>query len=180
MHRNSMLSGLCLSVFLAGTVIAQAATVSRVKHNRPKQDQAKQQDKQFLRAVAIADMTEAHLGEMAQSNASKAPVKDFGQTIAKDETQDYEQLTVLANKSGDTIPKGIDARRNPAIRTLMQAKGDNFDRDFLRDEIADQRRIIAVFQREAARGENADIKAWAGKVVAERQQELQKAQSLAR
>ena len=57
--------------------------------------------------------------------------------IAKDETQDYEQLTVLANKCGATIPKGIDARKNPAIRTLMQAKGNAFDRDFLRDEIAD-------------------------------------------
>jgi putative membrane protein len=170
-----MLSGFCLSVFLGGAVIAQAATVSRAK-----QAQGKQQDKQFLRTVAISDMTEAHLGEMAQSSAAKAPVKDFGQMIAKDETQDYEQLTVLANKCGETIPKGIDARKNPAIRTLMQAKGNNFDRNFLHDEIADQRRIIAAFQREAARGENADIKAWAGKVVAERQQELQKAQSLAR
>jgi putative membrane protein len=175
MYRHSMLTGFCLSVFLTGAGIAQAATV-----NRGNQAQGKQQDKQFLRTVAIADMTEAHLGEMAQSNAAKEPVKDFGQMIAKDEAQDYEQLTMLANKCGESIPKGIDARRNPAIRTLMQAKGDNFDRNFLRDEIADQRRIIAVFQREAAHGENPDIKAWAGKVVAERQQELQKAQSLAR
>jgi putative membrane protein len=165
-----MLAGFCFSVFLAGASAAQAGTI----------DRGKQQDKQFLRTVAIADMTEAHLGEMAQSNATKAPVKDFGQMVAKDETQEYEQLTVLAIKCGESIPKGIDARRNPAIRTLMRVKGDNFDRDFLRDEIADQRKVIVVFQREAAHGANPDIKAWAGKEVAERQQELQKAESLPR
>lgn len=175
MHKHSMLTGFCLSVFLAGAGMAQAATSTRGK-----QTQGKQQDKQFLRTIAIADMTDAHLGEMAQSSAAKAPVKDFGQMVAKDETQDYEQLTVLASKCGESIPKGIDARKNLAIRTLMQEKGDNFDRNFLRDEIADQRRVIAALQREASHGQNPDIKAWAGKVVAERQQELQKAQSLAR
>lgn len=141
---------------------------------------SQQQDQQFLRTIAIADMTEAHAAEMAQNTAKEAPVKDFGHTVAQDETQEYAQLTVLATKTGASIPKGIDARKYPSIRMLMSSKGAAFDRDFVRYEIADERRVIAALQREAAHGQNPDIKAWAGKIVATHQQDLQTAQSLAK
>jgi putative membrane protein len=171
MNPNSTVTGFCVFVFLAGGGLAQAAT----GHHR-----SPQQDQQFLRTIAIADMTEAHAAEMAQSAAKGGPVKDFGQTIEKDETQEYGQLTVLASKAGANIPKGIDARKYQAIRNLMSRKGADFDRDFLRYEIADERRVIEALQHESAHGQNPDIKAWAGKIVATRQQELQTAQSLAK
>jgi putative membrane protein len=171
MIQKTTVTGLCAFVFLAGANLAQSGTL---RHS------VKQQDKEFLRTMAIADMTEAHAGEMAQTTAAGEPVKDFGQTVAKNEAAEYAQLTVLASKAGDSIPKGIDARKNPAIRTLTSRKGGAFDRDFLRYAIADERRVIGELQREAAHGQNPDIKAWAGKMVATHQEELQKAQSLAR
>jgi putative membrane protein len=171
MIHKTTVTALCVFVFLAGANLARPGTLSH---------RGKQQDNQFLRTIAVADMTEAHAGEMAQTTAAGEPVKDFGRTVAKDETAEYEQLTVLASKAGDSIPKGIDARRNPAIRILMSRKGGAFDRDFLRYAIADERRVIGALEREAAHGQNPDIKAWAEKMVATRQEELQKAQSLAR
>ena len=164
------MTGFRVVVFLAGASLAQAGTP----------DRGKQQDKRFLRTIAIADMTEAHAGEMAKSTAAGTPVRDFGQTLAKDETEEYAQLTTLADKAGENIPRGIDARKNPAIRTLLNRKGGDFDRDFLRYAIADEQRVIGAFRREAAHGQNPDIKAWAGKILATRQQDLQKARSLAR
>jgi putative membrane protein len=168
MNRN-VSTGLCVFMFVAATTVAQAKTGSH---------KSRQQDEQFLRTMAIDDMTEAHMGEMAHDKAVKGPVKDFGQTVASDETKDYEQLTVLANKTGERIPKGIDSRKSPAIRTLAEAKGGNFDREFLGDEIAGEQKIIATLQHEATHGTNPDVKAWAGKMVATRQEELQKAQAL--
>ena len=64
MNRKGMVTGFCVFVFLAGVSLAQAGTLEH---------RAKQQDKQFLRTVAIADMTEAHAGEMAQSTAVGLP-----------------------------------------------------------------------------------------------------------
>ena len=171
MNQKSIVAMSCIFVFLAGARLAQSGTVGH---------RGKQQDKQFLRALAIADMTEAHLSEMAQSKAARTAVKDLGGAIAKDETEEYEQLTVLASKVGESIPKGIDARKYPAIRTLMTRKGGDFDRDFLRDEIADERKVISALQLELTHGTNPDIKAWAGQTVAARQQELQKAEALAK
>jgi hypothetical protein len=80
MNQKSMVAVSCIFVFLAGARLAQSGTV---KHR------GKQQDKEFLRVIAIADMTEAHLGEMAQSKAAQPAVKDLGQAIAKDETEEY-------------------------------------------------------------------------------------------
>jgi putative membrane protein len=171
MNQQTIVTSLCAFVFLAAAGTAQSAT---------RESRGKQRDKQFLRMIAIADMTEAHLGEMAATMAAKPEVKDLGQALAKDETTEYEQLTVLANKAGETIPKGIDTRRYPAIRRLITRKGGDFDRDFLRNEIADERRVISALQVEASHGSNPDIKAWAAKGVSARQQELQKAQSLAK
>src|SRR5580698_10306364 len=101
MSDKSKATAFCVFVFLAIANLAQSGTLSH---------RGKQQDNQFLRTIAIADMTEAHAGEMAQSTAAGKPVKDFGQTVAKDDAEEYAQLTVLANKTGDIIPKGINAR----------------------------------------------------------------------
>ncbi len=165
MNQKNMAVGFCTLLFLAGVSVGQART-------------AKQNDEEFVRTLATDDMTEAHLGQMAHDNAAKEEVRDFGQTVASDETKDYEQLTALANKTGESIPKGINAQRSPAIRTLAEAKGDHFDREFLHDEIANERKIIALLQHEATHGTNPEMKEWAAKMVATRQQELQKAEAL--
>jgi putative membrane protein len=169
MEQNIPGVGCCVLMLLAGASVAQARTA---KHP------GSQQDGQFLRTVAIDDMTEAHMGQMARDNAAKDPVRDFGQTVADDEMKDYEQVTVLANKTGEHIPKGIDSRKSPAIRTLAEAKHNNFDHEFLRDEIASEQKIIATLQQEANHGTSPEIREWAGKAVGTRQEELQKAQAL--
>jgi putative membrane protein len=156
-------------LFLGGGGLAMSA--SAVHHSR-------QQDRQFLRAVAVADMTQAHIAEMAQNNATQGAVKDLGGALDKEDLDEYGQLCTLASKAGAEIPKGIDAGRNPAIQALTRRKGVDFDRGFLRSDIADERKLIAMLEAEAAHGTNADIKSWAEKTLAIRKQELEKARSL--
>jgi len=56
-------------------------------------------------------------------------------------------------------------------------KGKRFDRQFAEDEIAAQRQEIAVFKREAAHGEDADMKAYAAKVLPTLEKDLQQAEA---
>jgi putative membrane protein len=135
-------------------------------------------DEHTLQTVAMADMTEAHMGEIAKDKLSQPAVRDLAQTIAKDSTSDYEQLSMLAGKTGESIPKGIDANKNPAIRTLASSKGPSFDRIFLRDEVADERRAVSALKFEAAHSQNPEIKSWAQKELPVREQDLKNAQSL--
>ena len=45
-----------------------------------------QADGRFMKMAAEANMTEAHLGQMAEAQASHKAVKDFGQTLSMDHT----------------------------------------------------------------------------------------------
>lgn len=133
-------------------------------------------DKQFLITAARTDMIEAHEGQLAEDRAAQSDVKDLGKTLVTDHTQDYEQLTVLAAKTGVTIPKGINAAKDPVIAQLDHLKGNGFDRQFTRDEIADHRRALAAFRRESEHGQNADVKAYATSMLPTLQKHLQLAE----
>ena len=73
--------------------------------------------------AARANMTEAHLGQMAEARASGDDVKGFAQTLIQDHTKAYEQLCGVSSKTGESIPVGIDTARDSAIRETRAAKG---------------------------------------------------------
>jgi putative membrane protein len=137
-------------------------------------------DKAFMKMAAQADMTEAHLGQMAESQASQSLVKDFGQKLTHDHTDAYTQLTALAAKTGSAVPKGIDVRKISAVEQLMKAKGAQFDRQFVQDEIRDHQKALAEFKREAQHGKDPDVKAYASKMIPVLEDHLHEAQALAK
>jgi len=116
-------------------------------------------------SAAKADMTEAHEGQMAENQARRTDVRDFAKTLVKDHTESYEHLTELAAKTGASIPKGINTSKDRAIQQLVHLKGDRFDRQFARDEIAAHRQAVVAFKSEAAHGHDADVKAYATKMI---------------
>jgi putative membrane protein len=160
--RKVSLCPFCL-VALALGGIASAASLSNA-------------DKQFLVTVAQTDMTEAHQGQMALNQAGRADVKDLGKTLATDSTHSYEELTDLAAKNSVVIPKGIDAAKIHSVHQLAHLKGNRFDVLYTKDEIAAQKRAVAMFKREAERGRDADLKAWASKMLPVVEKHLQLAQ----
>src|ERR1700753_514228 len=72
-------------------------------------------DQQFVDFAAQTDMVEANLGQLAQSTASAQPVKDYGQMLATDHTQDFHQLYGVAEQASLKMPDAIDAEHNKAM-----------------------------------------------------------------
>jgi putative membrane protein len=151
---------------MLGTV-AYAASLSR-------------EDREFMNTAARMDMAQAHEGQMAEDRAGRADVKDFGKTLVQEHSQSYTQITELAAKANVSIPKGINVAKDRAIEQLGSLKGTRFDRQFAQDQIAAQRRAIAVFKREAEHGENADVKGYAAKMVAVLEKDLTRAETFAK
>jgi putative membrane protein len=137
-------------------------------------------DKTFMRLAAEDNMTEAHLGEMAASQAANSDLKTFAHTLVQDHTKAYEELSALSGKTGEDIPKGIDVRKDAAIQQLGRLKGASFDRRFLQNEIRDHEKAISAFKREAEHGQNSDVKGYAQKVLPTLEEHLHKAQEIAR
>jgi putative membrane protein len=141
----------CFALFAAAG-IAYAASVSKA-------------DKQFMIMAARNDMIEAHEAQMAESQAERTDVKNLAKTLVQDHTESYRHLSELGAKTGVSIPKGIDAAKDPAVQQLTRLKGGSFDRQFARDEIAAHRHVIAVFKHEAEHGQDPEVKAYASKVI---------------
>ena len=159
--RNAGAGIFCLFLFAAGGT-AHAASLN-------------QTDKSFMMTAARIDMTEAHKGQMAENQASAADVKDFGRTLVQDHTQSYEQLSALAAKEGVRIPRGISAKA-AGIAPLAHLKGNQFDRQFAREEVSADQQALAVFKRESEHGRDADVKAYAASTIPALQNDLRLAQ----
>jgi len=136
-------------------------------------------DRNFMMTAARIDMTEAHKGQMAENQAVRTDVKDFARTSVQDHTESYEHLSELAAKDSVSIPKGINAK-GPAILQLVHLKGDRFDRQFAREEVAADQQALAIFKREAAHGHDTDVKDYAAKTIPALEKELRLAQECAK
>jgi putative membrane protein len=165
MFQKAITALLCGSALCALPVILNAASVDK-------------QDAAFMKMAAEADMLCAHLGQMAQSSASNTAVKDLGKKLVQDHTMNYQELTELASKTGETIPKAIEKRDDREITTLGHDKGKMFDHAFLSHEVADHEKLAKAFKEEAAHGQNPDIKAFANKSLPTIESHLHEAEDL--
>ncbi|HSU61347.1 MAG TPA: DUF4142 domain-containing protein [Bryobacteraceae bacterium] len=164
MYMRITLSGLCCMALCCIPAFAQATGSAN--------------DQKFVDFAAQTDMTEAHLGQLAQDQSSNQAVKDFAQMLVTDHTDDYNKLTAAATKAGATVPKGIDAEHNKIIAPFEKAKGAAFDRRFERDMVAGHTKAIAEYKKEEADGQNADMKAYATAALPVLEKHLQAAKDL--
>jgi putative membrane protein len=137
-----------------------------------------QGDAAFLAMAAEADMTMANIGQIAETRAASNKVKDFASKLVRDHTHDYQQLTALAAKIGDTVPKGIDKQNERTIAELNRHQGKTFDRAFLNRQSLEHEKLISAFKQEAEHGSNPNIKAYANEALATIESHLHDAQDL--
>ncbi|HEY7095781.1 MAG TPA: DUF4142 domain-containing protein [Terriglobales bacterium] len=122
---------------------------------------ASEKDQKFVDFAAQTDMTEAHIGQLAQDQASSQAIKDFAQMLVTDHTDDYRKLSDAATKAGATVPKGLDAQHNKVIAPFEKLKAAAFDRRFEREMVAGHQKAIAEYKRASADLQNPDLKAYA-------------------
>jgi putative membrane protein len=169
MSTKKILTGLVCGALSCIPALAQAQTAT-----------ATPADSEFVTFAGQTDMTEAHLGQLAQEQATGQEIKDYGQMLTQDHTKDYDALTAVASKIGAEVPKGIDAAHNKMIDPLAKLKGRTFDHRFLAAMVKGHEEAITKYKKEADSGDNAALKAYASSARPTLQQHLEKAQDLMR
>jgi len=155
---------LCLIPALAQTKAAAGATMS---------------DQQFVDFAAQTDMVESNLGELAQSVASAQQVKDYGQMLVTDHTNDYSQLYKVAQQASLTVPNAIDKENNNKMITpFHKLKGEAFDHRYIQEMIIGHTKAIAVYKKEAADAQNPTLKSYAEQTLPTLQKHLDSAKAL--
>jgi putative membrane protein len=133
---------------------------------------------EFVDFAAQTDMTEAHLGQLAQDKGDAQGVKDFGKMLETDHTNDYNQVTAVATKAGLTVPKGLDAKHWEMVAPFEKLKGTAFDHKFVHTMVAGHEAAVAAYNKASRDLDNADLKAYAQQVLPVLQKHLDDAKAL--
>jgi len=119
-------------------------------------------DQQFVDFAAQTDMVEANLGQLAQSASASQPVKDYGQMLVTDHTNDFNQLYSVAHQANLTMPDAIDTENNKTmIGPFQKLKDSAFDHRYIHEMIAGHTKAIAIYKKEAADAQNPALKSYA-------------------
>ena len=135
------------------------------------------EDATFVRDAAAAGMAEVRMGRLAERQAHAAQVRTFAERMVADHTKLGDQLDAIARKKSLTTPSTLDAKDSTALTALGAQHDAGFDRAYLRTQIADHQSALALFQQEAARGTDPDLKRFAADALPTLRRHLQMAQA---
>lgn len=157
--KNIKLSLLCLSALLT----ASAYAADSLKHT----------DHEFVKDAAKSGMEEVSISKVAVARSQNPQVKEFAEMMVSDHTGANGKLTALAVAKGVELP--VD-KTNVEKWSTRNVKG--FDEDYMEKMVHDHNEAIALFEKEATKGEDADLKGFAEKTLPTLMAHLDKAKQL--
>jgi putative membrane protein len=136
-------------------------------------------DQKFMMEAAMAGMEEVEIGKLAAQRGSTDAVKQFGQRMVDDHTKANQELMQIASTKGVTLPTALDDKHQADVTKMSQLSGAEFDRAYLKESgVKDHRKALKLFQSEADKGKDADLKAFAAKTLPTIQEHLSMAEQM--
>lgn len=122
-------------------------------------------DKQFLMKAGMGGMLEVKVSKLAQEKGTSAEVKELAEMMVKDHSKANAELMTLASSKGVTLPTDLDAKHASKYDGMTKMSGADFDKNYVKDMLADHEKTIALFEGEAKKGDDAEVKAFAAKTL---------------
>jgi putative membrane protein len=124
-----------------------------------------ERDTKFMAAAAEGNMMEIKLAELAQTNGTSQEVKDLGMKIKTDHTKSQEELQALAAQKNVTLPTAMNEKAQKHYDSMAKKQGQDFDKTYTKCMVMDHKKDICKFKKEAKKGDDAGVKAWAANTV---------------
>jgi putative membrane protein len=119
----------------------------------------------FVGDLARGNMAEISLSQMALQRSQSEAVKQFAQMMVTDHTAAGTELQTLATSKNITLPTAMDQKHQSAMTKLGGESGAAFDRDYMKQMVNDHEKTLSLLQKQADKGTDADLKAFAAKMV---------------
>jgi putative membrane protein len=131
-------------------------------------------DQVFLDRAATGTAGEVALGELARARGVAPAVREFGGRIAVEHRRVHARLLALARRL-----RRLPNEAPPDVGRLAALSGPAFDRQFIADQVTDQREALGLFDSEAAAGRDPRLRAFAREWLPMLRRDLGRAQALA-
>ena len=160
-----------LLLLAAGTTVAQESTRSGAgpsansTSGRPDRSTSAASsalpaaDKMFVEQASQSGLLEVQVGKLAEQKVRRTDVKELARHLVEDHSMVNSRLETMAGKKGVTI--GGDLTEETHARLLKLRDAGQFDQAYLDDQQRAHQEAIALFDREARDGEDADLMSFA-------------------
>ena len=126
---------------------------------------ARNPDRKFVEEAAHGGMAEVEAGKLAQRQATAAPVKAFAEQMVADHTKAGDQLRQIALTKGMTLPTDTDRSHKRDIDKLGKLQAAEFDREYMKMMVADHKKTVSLFEKEAKSGKDPELKQFAATLL---------------
>lgn len=135
----------------------------------------------FVTKAAISDMAEIESSKLAVAKGD-ATDKAFAEKMIQDHTETSNELKqlVTSGKVKVNLPTAMDTAHQSKIDKLKGLSGVEFKKAYDGMQVSAHKDAVALFERYAKSGDNADLKAFAAKTLPYLQMHLKMAQDLDR
>jgi putative membrane protein len=136
-------------------------------------------DARFVMQAAEGGLMEVAKGKLAAQKGAHEGVKQFGQKMIDDHSKVNDELKSIAGAKNITLPgETPQSPMHATLAKLEKLEGAAFDRAYVEDQIRDHEKTIALFEREAKTGKDAELKAFAEKTLPTLKEHLTMTQDL--
>lgn len=163
---------------MSGTTSYEPISTPAVLEPTPLPSGTNAQDVAFLQAAWQANSSEIVDATLAQGKATETATREFASWMLGDHGSVAGTLTTLANQLGVTLPSSFTAAQSSQFAQLASLSGATFDQNYSIDEVADHQQTLALFETEAAKGENPALVAFAKQLIPTLEAHLQGAATL--
>jgi putative membrane protein len=136
-------------------------------------------DKAFINQAGIGGTEELQLSMLVPKYSSDPDVKRFARRMLDDHSAAAAELKAIVGHKNVSPPDDIMDPEHSMLKSQLQDAGAAFDQMYISAMVKDHQQTVALFQAEAAKGGDSDIKAFAARHIATIQQHLAEAQRIA-
>ena len=163
-----------------GTTVSDSSDSKKVaeERNDKKFDNSTiEDDSKFAVKAADGGMMEVELSKLALTKSTSPEVKKLAKMMVDDHTAANNELKKLAGTKNISVPAAISTDRQEKLTDFMKKTGNDFDKDYTSYLVSDHKDDVDLFKKQAEKGKDAELKAWAAGKVATLEHHLQMAQT---
>ena len=181
-----VVSGLFISSCNSGGKTADGTTVSdssdskkvaEDRNDKKFEDSTIEDDSKFAVKAADGGMMEVELSKLALTKSQSPEVKKLAQMIVTDHTTANNELKKLAGTKNISVPLTVSTDKQDKLNDFMKKSGNEFDKDYTSYMVSDHKEDISLFKKQAEKGKDPEVRAWAAGKLSTLEHHLQMAQT---
>jgi putative membrane protein len=127
--------------------------------------QAGVNDGLFAAAATDSNLSELSLSQLGVQKATDPELKQFSQRMIDEHTRMGREMRTMLAQKGLRVPEMVDVRSQFCAQSLAGLSGEQFDCCYAKAQLVAHMDSVAMFEAEAERGLDRDVKALAAKAL---------------